>query len=313
MIGSKHHPLTHEKLILLGEICQLKPNMRLLDLNCGSGQMLVEWAQRFNIMGVGVDTRESWIEDARQHAYEHDVENRLNFIAAEPLDYPQPHHEFDLVACLGQVTNDLKHTLDLMETALGLRTQMLVVGQVYWKELPDADIVQALNADQIASLDDMLTRFESHGWQLAEMVLANQDELDRYESSRWMMLSNQLQERKGDERLHQWLKQSQRDYLAYGRRYLGWGAFVLRPLQPLTDVTLPDNRDRPVGVDFSEDMLWVRLADGRVIGNPLAWFSWLMNAEQREDYVFTAAGIEWTGLGKRLDVRQLLNGDVSPQ
>ncbi|RMG74982.1 MAG: methyltransferase domain-containing protein [Chloroflexi bacterium] len=310
MIGLKHHPLSYEKLLLLGEVCQLKSDMRLLDLSCGDGYMLVEWAKRYGIVGVGVDITEDQIADARQYAYEQDVENRLNFVACDPLDYPQTHHEFDVVTCLGHLTLDLDQTLALMQTALGMRTQMLVIGQLYWKELPDAQIIQALDKTELRTLDTMLAHFETQGWQLVEMVLANQDELDRYESSRWMTISDQLKERQRDIRLYQSLKQSQRNYLTYGRRYLGWGAFILRPLHALQDVALPDQHDRPVGVEFSQDMLWVRLADGRVIGNPLVWFPWLMNTEQREDYLFTAAGIEWVSLGKRLTVRQLLNGDV---
>lgn len=304
----KHHPLSAEKLTLLGEICQLKPNMRLLDLSCGRGELLVDWAQQFNITGVGIDTHEHWVADARQHAYEQDVENRINFITAEPIDYPQSHHEFDLVACLGNVTNDLSSTLTLMQTALGTRHQMLIVGEIYWKHKPDDAIAQALDIplDAIGTLEETLTRFEQQGWNLAEMVLANQDELDRYESSRWMMNSD-------DMRLNDAVVKSRHNYLTYGRQYVGWGAFVLMPLKEILASPLPENRDRPVGIEFTEDMFWVRLADGRVIGNPLAWYPWLKNAEQRENYHFTAAGIEWSSLDQRLTVRQLLTGDALPR
>jgi cyclopropane fatty-acyl-phospholipid synthase-like methyltransferase len=39
------NPFTEEKLMLLGEICELEPGMRQLDLACGKGEMLSRWAK----------------------------------------------------------------------------------------------------------------------------------------------------------------------------------------------------------------------------------------------------------------------------
>jgi hypothetical protein len=36
--------------------------------------------------------------------------------------------------------------------------------------------------------------------------------------------------------------------------------------------------DRPVAVEIHEGKVWVTLADGRVIANPLEWHLWLANA-----------------------------------
>jgi len=44
-----------------------------------------------------------------------------------------------------------------------------------------------------------------------------------------------------------------------------------------------DLRDKPVTVEIENGKVYVTLADGRVIGNPLDWHPWLLQAtpEQR--------------------------------
>jgi hypothetical protein len=51
----------------------------------------------------------------------------------------------------------------------------------------------------------------------------------------------------------------------------------------------------PVSVRFDEDLMWVGLADGRVIGVPLAWFPRLLNADVavREAFELSPFGVHW--------------------
>ncbi len=68
--------------------------------------------------------------------------------------------------------------------------------------------------------------------------------------------------------------------------------------------------DRPVAVEFTEDTVWVTLADGRVIGNPLAWHPWLMTAtsEQRANVELNPFDLWWPDLDEGLDVEGMLRG-----
>ena len=50
-----HDPLTPAKLARLGEALLLGPGQQILDLACGSGEMLCTWARDHDITGVGVD------------------------------------------------------------------------------------------------------------------------------------------------------------------------------------------------------------------------------------------------------------------
>ena len=70
-------------------------------------------------------------------------------------------------------------------------------------------------------------------------------------------------------------------------------------------------------VRFDDDMLFVDLADGRVLGVPLEWFPALRDAtiDQRRSWrlIGPGVGIHWQELDEDLSVQGLLAGlDQSP-
>lgn len=70
---------------------------------------------------------------------------------------------------------------------------------------------------------------------------------------------------------------------------------------------------RPVAVRFGDDSVWVTLADGRVISNPLDWHPWLAEAvqntpEKLKSVELDAYSVFWTELDEGLDVEGMLRG-----
>ncbi len=67
---------------------------------------------------------------------------------------------------------------------------------------------------------------------------------------------------------------------------------------------------RAAAVRFDEDMVWVDLDDGRVLGVPLAWFPRLLHAtpEQRRACRISRRGLHWEGLDEDISVSGLLAG-----
>lgn len=63
-------------------------------------------------------------------------------------------------------------------------------------------------------------------------------------------------------------------------------------------------------VRFDPDSLWVSLADGRVIGVPLAWFPRLLNAtpEQLATVTISPFGLHWADLDEDISIAGLLAG-----
>jgi hypothetical protein len=63
-------------------------------------------------------------------------------------------------------------------------------------------------------------------------------------------------------------------------------------------------------VHFDEDSFWVSLADGRVIGVPLAWFPRLLHATPAElqQVEIGSRGLHWEALDEDISIAGLLAG-----
>jgi SAM-dependent methyltransferase len=228
------NPFTEDQLMLLGEICCLHSGMKQLDLACGKAEMLCRWAQRYGMSGVGVDISPVFLDAARKRAAELSVTDQLKFVQGDAGEYPQTAHDFDVVSCIGAtwIGNGLAGTIELMKPTL-MPAGLMLIGEPYWIDPPSEDAYEALGVrkDDYVSLDATLNRFESAGLRLVEMILANHDSWDRYEASRWMAVDDFLCSNPNDldaSALIEWIGKNRHAYLKYGRRYLGWGVFVLR-------------------------------------------------------------------------------------
>jgi hypothetical protein len=71
-----------------------------------------------------------------------------------------------------------------------------------------------------------------------------------------------------------------------------------------------NSNDQVIAVDFEADKVYLRLADGRVVGNPIDWHPWLANAtpEQRANVERYALSVYWPDLDDGLDVTEMMKG-----
>ena len=228
------NPFTEDQLMLLGEICHLNPSIKLLDLACGKAEMLCRWAQKYGIHGTGVDISSVFLESAKNRANELNVSDNLTFIQDDAGNYSPAAHVYDIVSCIGAtwIGNGLTGTIELMKPAV-TPNGLLLIGEPYWIDTPPESAYEALGVkpNDYATLDITLDRLESSGLKLVEMVLANHYGWDRYEAPRWMAIDDFLRNNPNDpdaSALNEWINNNRRAYLKYGRRYLGWGVFVLR-------------------------------------------------------------------------------------
>ncbi|MEU4835911.1 methyltransferase domain-containing protein [Streptosporangium sp. NPDC023615] len=230
------NPITDAKLDLLGEVARLRPGMRQLDLASGKGEMLCRWAAAHGVEGVGVDISHVFHAAAVARAVELGVEDKVRFERAEAARYAAgvKGADYDLVSCIGAtwIGGGLTGTLGLMLPALA-EDGTLLVGEPYWIDEPPPEAYEALGMGpgEFTSLGGTLERFESCGVELAEMVLADGDGWDRYMASQWWSLADHLAAEPADpeaDEIQEFLDRARSSHLRYGRRYLGWGVFVLR-------------------------------------------------------------------------------------
>lgn len=207
----------------------------MLDLACGSGEWLCQWSRAHGITGAGVDISTVFLAKARARAEELGVADRVTFthgdaaghVAAEPVD---------VAACIGAtwIGRGVEGTIELLERSLR-PGGLLLIGEPFWRlDPPDQAAVTGSGAgsrDDFRDLPGLVESFGSLGWDLVEMVLADEDSWDRYVAAQWFTVRAWLDENPDDElapSMRAELDTAPLDYVRYQRRYLGWGVFALK-------------------------------------------------------------------------------------
>ena len=229
-----HNPFTPEKFATLGAVLRLEPETRVLDLGSGSGEMLCTWARDYAITGVGVDMSQLFSGQAKRRAEELGVANRVKFIHGDAAGYVTD-EKCDVVACVGAtwIGGGVAGTIALLTKSLS-SNGILLIGEPYWRQLPPTeDIAKACFANAVSDflvLPDLVASFDKLGYDLVEMVLADQEDWDRYEAAKWITMRRWLEENPDDDlaqELRTQLTTAPKRHVTYTREYLGWGVFAL--------------------------------------------------------------------------------------
>lgn len=229
-----HNPFTAEKLATLGVALQLTPGTRVLDLASGSGEMLCTWARDHGITGTGVDISTVFTEQARARAAELGVGDVVEFVHGDAAGHvaSQP---VDLAACVGAtwIGNGVPGTTELLGRSLRPGGMMLI-GEPYWRRIPpDEETAQACHATAVTdflALPDLIGQLQDLGYDVVEMVLADQDSWDRYAAAQWLNMRRWLDANPDDELapdVREELTSEPARYARYTREHLGWGVFAL--------------------------------------------------------------------------------------
>lgn len=231
-----HNPFTPEKLATLGEALRLEKGVRVLDLGSGSGEMLCTWARDHGVVGTGIDLSQLFTEQAKSRAAELGVADQVVFLHGDAAGHVSD-EKVDVAACLGAswIAGGVAGTIALL--ARSLRPGgIILIGEPYWRQLPPTeDVARQCHAGAISDfllLPKLLASFGQLGYDVVEMVLADQDSWDRYEAAKWLTMRRWLEANPGDElarEVRTQLTAEPERYATYTREYLGWGVFALMP------------------------------------------------------------------------------------
>lgn len=229
-----HNPVDSRKLADLGEALGLKPGQTMLDLASGSGEMLCTWARDHGIGGTGVDVSTAFTARAKARAAELGVADRCEFVhgdaAAHVAETP-----VDIAACIGAtwIGGGTAGTVALLEQSLQPGGLMLI-GECYWRQdPPDEATVKGCyieSKESLHSLAGLIDHFDAIGYEVVEMMLADQDSWDRYAAASWINIRRWLDEHPGHDladEMREKLDVGRRNHVRYQRDYLGWGIFAL--------------------------------------------------------------------------------------
>jgi SAM-dependent methyltransferase len=229
-----HNPIDSEKLATLGRALRLPPGTSMLDLACGSGEMLCTWARDHDVTGTGVDISTVFLDSARARAVELGVADLVHFVHGDASDHVAD-NPVDVAACIGAtwIGNGVPGTVELLRRSLKPGGMMLI-GHPYWRrEPPDQATVEACEAtskDDWLALPELVEQFGELGCDVVEMVLADQDSWDRYVAAQWLNLRRWLDDNPDDElagELRAELTTAPIQHTRYQREYLGWGVFAM--------------------------------------------------------------------------------------
>lgn len=229
-----HNPFTAEQLARLGEALRLESGTRILDLGSGSGEMLCTWARDYGISGTGIDMSPLFTRQAKCRAAEFGVAERLRFIHGDAAGYVAD-ERVDVAACVGAtwIGGGVAGTVGLLARSLN-PGGLILIGEPYWRQRPPTeDVARGCLAGAVSDfleLPELVASFDAIGYDVVEMVLADQNGWDRYEAAKWLTMRRWLDANPADELAQEvrgLLRAAPKRYAAYTREYLGWGVFAL--------------------------------------------------------------------------------------
>lgn len=229
-----HNPFTSEKLATLGAALRLESGARMLDLGSGSGEMLCTWARDHGIFGTGIDMSQLFTEQAKLRAEELGVADHVTFIHGDAAGHVSD-EKVHLAACVGAtwIGGGVAGTIELLSRSLR-PGGIILIGEPFWRQFPPTeDAAKGCLAHSISDflmLPELLASFGHLGYDVVEMVLADQGGWDRYEAAKWLTMRRWLDANPNDDFasvVRDKLDSEPVRYATYTREFLGWGVFAL--------------------------------------------------------------------------------------
>lgn len=229
------NPMSLAKTQELIELLRLLDGDRVLDVACGKAEFLCLTAERYNVVGTGIDLSPFTIKEARKNVEARGLAERIDLLHMDGAKYePDAVESLDLASCIGAswVYQDHKGTLKAL-IRMTRPGGLVLVGEPFWKVDPDPEYLKLTG--QHPELCGSHARNVQIGVDLGLSFLytmvSSEDDWDRYEGLQWQAAERHAAAHPGDSDVDALLETSHKSrdaYLRWGRDCLGWALYLFR-------------------------------------------------------------------------------------
>jgi SAM-dependent methyltransferase len=247
------NPTSPARLDELIGLLELPAEPRVLDIGCGTGELLVRLAERqardgvaTAFHGVGVDASPAFIARARAAHAARAADADLELLEMDGAAYRASPEAFDLASCLGAswVFGGHRGTLQALATATRPGGQVLV-GEPFWWTEPAPEYLDwsGMGRDDFGSHADNVVTGTAEGLVPLLALVSSGQEWDWYETLQWRAAARHAERHADDPDVPALLERVSRarhEYLTWGRTTLGWALYLFG--KPAAGARLTDGR-----------------------------------------------------------------------
>lgn len=141
-------PITSEKLDEIVAILQCKDNDLVLDIGSGKGELLLRIAEKYHIVGKGIDISEERINEGKKKALRRSLKGTVLFSVENGKNVIHDGKLYDLVICMG-AGSAFGGPLETLKALKSITKEkgLILLDNGYWKKEPDKGYLDFLGIE----------------------------------------------------------------------------------------------------------------------------------------------------------------------
>ena len=226
------NPTTPDKVLAMGVMAGLSADTRVVEFGCGNGTVLALWAEAFGISGAGIDIREEACLKAKTRLSEAHAAGKVEIRCMDAALFASPDIPYDLAVALGasDIWGGIGPALDALCNMVH-GNGAIILGTRYWR-VERVPPEFAREWGEIPTEYELLCSLRERGLDLVGVIRSSTEDWDAYESGIWQSCLAWLEshpDHPHSGEVLDYFHRVQEEYLAFGREYLGWAMYLIRP------------------------------------------------------------------------------------
>jgi SAM-dependent methyltransferase len=228
-------PITDRKMRQLDDYCSLRDGLKVLDIGCGKGELLVELIERYRVTGVGVEFCAATVDEVRRRAAGRVPDGALTLHHQDANGFSARPGSFDLAASVGARAAIGEYAAALARLReLARPGGLVLLGEAYWDSPPTVEYAAALGlrVDTLTTYEELIQTGIRQGLVPIYAVTSSPIVRSRYQWQRILSCERYASEHPDEPGMADFVRwiRAERDHHVFlgGRQMLGFGMFLFR-------------------------------------------------------------------------------------